>query len=263
MDHDDPRPDAHSMNDDDPTLHDIPPVRRTALPHTGTDSDAGTDYRGGPEQEAPFASGASTGNDTAGASAPGPERWSAKKSALVSALAMGTASLVSIGAAAAMPAGTSGGGMGGGMGGPGGTSQNQQGTTGEMGPGMQMPGSGTSGSGTNGTSGGTTSSAGASGSGTSGSGASGSGTAGQGSGTSGGAQGQAPGGSAARRAMRTSNRRAAGRCRAPRPEARAETSERQEADAGHHQLAASDWRYGCPRRPPLRQRGVSPTARAG
>ena len=109
MDHDDPRPDAHSMNDDDPTLHDIPPVRRTALPHTGTDGDAGTDYRGGPEQEAPFASVASTGNDTAGASAPGPERWSAKKSALVSALAMGTASLVSIGAAAAMPAGTSGG----------------------------------------------------------------------------------------------------------------------------------------------------------
>lgn len=196
MDHDDPRPDAHSMNDDDPTLHDIPPVRRTALPHTGTDGDAGTDYRGGPEQEAPFASGASAGNDTAGASAPAPERWSAKKSAFVSALAMGTASLVSIGAAAAMPAGTSGGGMGGGMGGPGGTSQNQQGTTGEMGPGMQMPGSGTSGSGTNGTSGGTTSSAGASGSGTSGSGASGSGTAGQGSGTSGGAQGQAPGGSA-------------------------------------------------------------------
>ena len=56
MDHDDPRPDAHSMNDDDPTLHDIPPVRRTALPHTGTDSDAGTDCRGEPEQEAPFAS---------------------------------------------------------------------------------------------------------------------------------------------------------------------------------------------------------------
>lgn len=118
------------------------------------------------------------------------ERWSAKKSAITAAVAIGLTSAASIGAAAAMPASSSGGGMGG-PGGAGGMGTHATGTAqnGQMGPGVSVPGSNgsTAKNGTSGT-GGSVGSSGSTSSGASGTtGASGSGAAGTtgGSGTAG------------------------------------------------------------------------------